>query len=74
MATPLEDSFFSEFAQLSPDRQSEAIQFVRALQGTPRGTPGPELMEYVGTIPHEDLAAIKQAIEEDCERIDPHGW
>jgi hypothetical protein len=74
MSTPMEDSLFSEFSQLTPEQQTEAIQFVRSLQGTPRGTPGSELMEFVGTIPHEDLEAIKQVIEEDCEQIDPHGW
>lgn len=74
MATPLENSLVSEFSQLSPDQQFQALEFVRAHSGTPRGTPGSELMEFVGTIPHEDLELMKQAIEEDCEQVDPHGW
>lgn len=74
MSTPLEDSFHSVFSQLTPAQQHEALQFVRALQGTPRGTPGSELMEFVGTIPHEDLDAMKQAIEEDCNTIWSEEW
>jgi hypothetical protein len=74
VSTPLEDSLYNEFSQLTPDQQFEALQFVRALNGTPRGTPGSELMEFVGTIPHEDLELMKQAIEEDCEQVDPYGW
>jgi hypothetical protein len=67
MPTPLEDAFRDEFSRLSPDLQHEALQFVRALHGTPRGTPGSDLLEFVGSIPHEDLEAMKQAIEEGCE-------
>jgi len=74
VATPLEDSFHSEFSQLTPAQQFKTLEFLRTLNGTPRGTPGSELMEFVGTIPHEDLELMKQAIEEDCGQVDPHGW
>jgi hypothetical protein len=60
MSTPLEDSFYTEFSRLSPAQQSETLEFVRALNNTPRGTPGAALMEFVGAIPHE--------------QVDPHGW
>lgn len=74
MSTPLEESFYSEFSQLSPEQQIAALQFVRTLSTTPQGTRGSDLMEFVGTISHEDLELMKQAIEEGCEQVDSHGW
>ena len=38
------------------------------------GTPGKDLLRFAGTISKEDLALMEQAIEEDCEQIDPNGW
>jgi RHH-type transcriptional regulator, rel operon repressor / antitoxin RelB len=34
----------------------------------PRGTPGKDLLQFAGTISPDDLEAMKQAIEEGCER------
>jgi hypothetical protein len=38
------------------------------------GIPGSELLSFAGTISPADLAAMSQAIEEGCERVDPHDW
>jgi hypothetical protein len=40
----------------------------------PKGTPGRELLRFVGTIDRESAQQMKEAIEEGCERVDPRDW
>jgi hypothetical protein len=40
----------------------------------PNGTPGIELLRFAGTLSDEDAQAMKRAIEEDCEQVDPDAW
>jgi transposase len=37
-------------------------------------TPGKDLVVFAGAIETNDLAKIVQAIEEDCEQVDPGAW
>jgi hypothetical protein len=39
-----------------------------------RGLSGDELRSFAGTISSEDLDIMERVIEEEFERIDPHGW
>ncbi len=69
----MSDSFAHEInqqlAHLTPGQQQDVLSFVRSL-GTEsgKGTPGKELLKFAGSIPHEDLEAMKAAIEEDRQR------
>jgi hypothetical protein len=60
----------SYLGQLGADDQARVVQFARTLlkpaAKTVRGTPGKELLRIVGSIPHEVLMQMKQAIEEDA--------
>lgn len=40
----------------------------------PRGMSGEQLRSLAGTISPEDLDIMERVIEEEFERIDPHGW
>jgi hypothetical protein len=68
----------SYLGQLGAEDQARVVDFARMLlkptAKTVRGTPGKELLRIVGSIPHDDLMQMKQAIEEDCERIFPSKW
>jgi len=72
----------SYLSQLGTEDQARVIELARALaNGTGstekkqlRGTPGKELLQFVGTIPPEDLDIMERVIEEECERINPRGW
>ncbi len=65
MSTAFNSDFGNEFAQLTPEQQAEVLQFMRSVKKDPaKGTPSEELLKFVGTIPHEDLEAMKAAIEE----------
>ncbi len=64
-----------EVAQLPPPLQRKVVDFARSLaQAKPRGTPGRQLLEFAGILSPEQAKAMMEAIEEDCERIDPNEW
>ena len=64
-----------EVSQLPPPLQRKVVDFARSLaQAKPRGTPGRQLLEFAGILSPEQAKAMMEAIEEDCERIDPNEW
>jgi len=64
-----------QLAQLTPGQQQDVLSFVRSLRArSSKGTSGKELLQFVGSIPHEDLEVMKSAIEEGCGQVDPNGW
>jgi hypothetical protein len=61
--------------KLTPVQQKQILNSVLSFLGEPiRGTSGKELLKFVGLFPPEDLEEIKQAIEEDCGRVDESEW
>jgi hypothetical protein len=60
--------------RLSERQQDRVVEFARSLATLPPGAPGASLLRFAGAISAEDAAAMKRAIEEECERIDPNGW
>ena len=77
----MSDSFANKInqqvARLTPGQQHDVLSFVQSLgtkSDADKGTPGKELLKFVGSIPHEDLEAMKAAIEEGCGQVDPDGW
>jgi hypothetical protein len=56
---------------LPAELQWRVLEFTRAMAiSTPRGTPGRDLLRFVGTISKEGAELMRQAIEEDCEGIE----
>jgi hypothetical protein len=71
----LQNELLAQFQQLDPNGQKLVVDFAKSLGANgsrPRGTPGHELLKFAGTISHEDAEQMMQAIEEECERIDPN--
>lgn len=61
--------------QLPVELQRKVFEFAQALAlSLPKGTPGKELVRFSGVIGSEDIEAMAQAIEADCERVDVHEW
>jgi hypothetical protein len=51
------------------------LAFARALaRPSPIPQSGAAIAHLAGSIPVEDLEIMSKAIEDECERIDPHGW
>ena len=40
----------------------------------PRSVAGKDLMEFVGVISLEDAQEMREAIEQECERVDAREW
>jgi hypothetical protein len=71
----LERELHQHLDRLSAEDQLQVLYLARSLAGSKAiGVPGKELLRFAGLIPKEDLEEMKQAIEEDCGRIDPDGW
>ena len=69
----LAQQILKEVDQLSSEQQRKVLGFVRGLRHK-NGSPGQDLLRFAGTIPPDDLAQISEAIEVDCERVDPDAW
>jgi hypothetical protein len=73
-----QSELLSYVVQLPAGDQARVMEYARSLaeKSKPRlrGTPGRDLLHLVGTISPEDLHLMKQAIEEECERIDLSEW
>jgi len=55
--------------------QRQVLEFVRSLvKAEVRGTPGQQLLRFAGSIPLEDLQLMREAIKQDCERVDIDEW
>jgi len=71
----IQSEILNYLGQLGSADQARVVDLARSLAtASKRGTPGKELLRMVGTIPQDDLEKMKQAIEEECERTDPHEW
>jgi hypothetical protein len=69
----LEQEILDQVHGLSSEQQRQVLDFARSLR-RPQGIPGKELLRFVGMISPDDLEMMKQAIEEECEQIDPDEW
>ncbi len=75
--TQTEKSIIECIGALSEEQQRFVLKFARGLRNqSPPGIPPDELIRRVDEIdfPSKDLEEMKQAIDEDCERIDEDGW
>ncbi len=75
MSASLIDEIVKQLQILPDESQRRVLEFTRALViPTPRGVPGRYLLEFAGTIPPDDLKAMREAIEQGCEQVDWNEW
>lgn len=71
MSNAIISAVTEQMEQLPDNLQHQVLEFVRKLKSAvPQGIPGKNLLRFAGVIPLDDLEAMKQAIEDDCERVD----
>lgn len=65
-----------EQLKVMPDHlQWQVLEFVRSLAKVEvQGTPGHKLLRFAGLIPSDDLQLMREAVEQDCERVDVDQW
>lgn len=60
---------------LPDDLQQEVLFFTKKLQQADTvGVPGKHLVQFAGLIEPDDLALMRQAIEEDCGQVNLNEW
>jgi hypothetical protein len=69
----VKDEIIDQVDRLDAPQQRKVLDFARRLT-VPAGTPGRDLMRFVGSIDPADLDAMSHAIQESCEKIEPNGW
>ena len=72
MTPAFKKQLLEQVEQLDPDQQKKVLDFARSMAKA--GTRGEDVLRFAGTIDAEDLEAIKQAIDDACERVNPDEW
>jgi len=68
----LEQEIIERISRLDAEKQKRVLEFVRGLAG-PQGISGEDLIARAHQVNFDsaDLDAMKQAIEDGCERVEP---
>ncbi|RMG08905.1 MAG: hypothetical protein D6728_13515 [Cyanobacteria bacterium J055] len=75
MNIPIVDEVVERLKVMPPHLQWQVLEFVRSLVKVEvRGTPGQQLLRFAGSIPIDDLQLMREAIEQDYDRIDLNEW
>ncbi|MFN0172806.1 MAG: hypothetical protein ACKV22_41020 [Bryobacteraceae bacterium] len=60
---------------LPHEMQQQVLQFVTLLAApSPKGEEGAKLRQFASTLDPLSAEQMRQAIEDDCERVDADGW
>lgn len=71
MTSALEKEILQQVSQLTQTNQQRVLDYARSLAAQPAGTSGHQLLRFGGTIEAGDLDLMSEAIEQDCEMVDP---
>jgi hypothetical protein len=75
MNIPIIDEVVEQLKVMPQPLQRQVLEFVRSLvKAEVRGTPGQQLLRFAGSISSDDLQIMREAIEQDCERVDIDEW
>jgi hypothetical protein len=72
---PIIEKVVQRLAPLPDNLQQKVLDYVQAVVDEAQvGTPGAKLLPFARLIPPRELEAMRQAIDEGCEQVEPHGW
>jgi hypothetical protein len=75
MAIPVLNQIVEQVKALPDNLQRQVLTFVRSLRTIAgHGTPGSLLLQFAGGISMDDVASMREAIDNDCERVDGNEW
>ncbi|MEO0538876.1 MAG: hypothetical protein AAF215_34090 [Cyanobacteria bacterium P01_A01_bin.123] len=75
MSLSIIDQVIEQLSNMPQSLQQQVLQFARMLgQVRIQGTPGHKLLKFSGSIQSDDLALMRNAIEEGCEQVDFDEW
>jgi len=71
----LKQEINKELDSLPPDDQRKVLDFTRALtERKATGVKGQDILPFTLGFSPEDLEFLRQAVEEDCEKVDLSEW
>jgi hypothetical protein len=73
MSESIREQIIEQVDRLDDPQRRLVLAFARGLTAL-AGTPGKDLMRFVGCIDAADLEAIAEAIQEGCEMIEANAW
>jgi hypothetical protein len=77
MAHTIAEEIMEQVSSMPPELQKKVLEYVRGLDpDAPPGVSGRELLRIAKSISiaPDDLKAMSDSIEEDCERVDLSEW
>ena len=72
MSSTIKVKVIEQLETLPENLQRQVLAFVQTLAR--QGVPGQQLLQFAGAIPADDLALMRQAIENGCEQVDLNEW
>ncbi len=71
--TARKEQLLRDFEQLPPALQRRVQEFAHSLvEQAPEGTPGEELIPFVGILDEQSAREMDEAIQKHCEQLEPH--
>jgi hypothetical protein len=71
----IQNELLREVEQLSLPLQRKVVDFAHSLtESKTKGTPGRQLLDFVGILSPKEGKAMTEAVQEGCERIDADEW
>ena len=75
MVMPITTEILEQIKTMPENLQYQVLTFVKSLRtGAQHGVPGKALLQFAGSIPAQDIAEMRQAIETGCEQVDMDEW
>jgi hypothetical protein len=75
MDTSIVDKVVEQLRGMPESLQQRVLEFALTVADSPvRGVPGSQLLRFAGTIQPGDIDLMREAIEQDCELVDPNEW
>ena len=75
MNIPIIDEVIEQLKVMPQPLQRQVLEFVQSpVNAEVQGISGQQLLRFASTIPSDDLQLMREAIKQDCERVDIDEW
>ncbi len=75
MESTIQQQIARQIDRMPAELQRRVLEFARSLvESRAKGERGSELLRFAGWLDSKTAQAMKQAVEEGCERVNPNEW
>jgi len=75
MKSSVAQEIIKQVKELPDDALRQVLDYIETLNPSDKHeVTGSQMLRFAGTIPSRDLRRMKQAIEAECERVNPSEW